>query len=262
MKKLASALAMLIALTGCLLALASCGGEETSSEAPAESSAAESKEESKAESKEESKDEPADESSEEAPAESSEEPVDESSEEPVEESSEAPTGTTTTDVASVSGTNLALNCKYTGAGAPNIDSQYTGGLTDGVVPEKLTYDPTWFAYWYNAKDAAVESKTNAPEGKDAIVLDLGGVKDIQVIRLLTMVGNVSGITAPAAVQFEYSEDGVKYTEIGTQNLTPQEGSAIAWIGYKLAEPVKAKTVRVTVFVDGTCWTFISELEVY
>ena len=74
MKKLAFALAMLIALTGCLFALASCGEEETSS-TPAESSAAAS--ETPAASSEEA---PAA-SSEEAPAESSEEAPAESSEE-------------------------------------------------------------------------------------------------------------------------------------------------------------------------------------
>ena len=75
MKKLAFALAMLIALTGCLVALASCGEEESS--APAESSAAASEtpaassEEAPAASSEEAPAEP----SEEAPAESSEEPA-------------------------------------------------------------------------------------------------------------------------------------------------------------------------------------------
>ena len=84
MKKLAFALAMLIALTGCLFALASCGEEEESS-APAESSAtasetpAASSEEAPAASSEEA---PA-ESSEEAPAESSEEAPIEASEDSV-----------------------------------------------------------------------------------------------------------------------------------------------------------------------------------
>ena len=91
MKKLAFALAMLIALTGCLFALASCGEEEESS-APAESSATAS--ETPAASSEEA---PAA-SSEEAPAESSEEAPAESSEEAPATSEDEPGEASETDV--------------------------------------------------------------------------------------------------------------------------------------------------------------------
>ena len=256
MKKIAFALALLIALTACLFALASCG-EETpaaSSEEPAASS-----------------EEPASSSSEVSfsinpsePEASSEEPAATSSEEPAEASSEepAPIGEASTDVSNLTGTNLAKGCKYTGADIMDCCGKYTASLTDGVVPEKLEYESTWYGYWYNAKDSAVEEKTNAPEGVGTIVLDLGAVKDVKAVRLLTMLGNTSGITAPSGISFEVSEDGTNYTSIGMQNFLPEEGSKVEWVGYQLAEAVKAQYVRVCVYVEGTCWTFISELEVY
>lgn len=258
MKKIAFVLAMLIALTGCLLALASCGDEPATSseEAPAASS-----------------EEPASSSSEvsfsinpsEPEASSEEEPAASSEEEPAtsEESGEpAPIEGASTDVSNLSGTNLAKGCKYTGADIMDCCGKYTASLTDGVVPEKLEYESTWYGYWYNAKDAAVETKTNAPEGVGTIVLDLGAVKDVKAVRLLTMLGNTSGITAPSAISFEVSEDGTNYTSLGMQSFLPGEGSTIGWVGYQLAEAVKAQYVRVCVYVEGTCWTFISELEVY
>ena len=257
MKEIAFVLAMVIALTGCLLALASCG-EETpaaSSEEPAASS-----------------EEPASSSSEVSfsinpsePEASSEEPAASSEEEPVATSSEepaAPIEGASTDVSNLSGTNLAQGCSYTGADVYSTEPKYSASLTDGVAPGELHYDATWFGYWYNKNDAAVETKTNAPEGVGTIVLDLGAVKDVKAIRLETMLGNTSGITAPSAISFEVSEDGTNYTNIGMQNFLPGEGSTVAWVGYQLENAVKAQYVRVCLYVEGTCWTFISELEVY
>lgn len=291
MKKLAFALAMLIALSCCLLALAACGDEETaSSEAPATS--AESTAESKAASSEapassseepaaSSEEEPAA-SSEEDPAASSEEGGDDSddedpSEEPGDDSSEESVDTTpidstvqidfegaTKEVEEVKGTNLAVGCSYTGAEPAVVQELvYGGSLTDEVCPLELDYTEEWFGYWYNPMNANCAALTNAPDGIGTIVLDLGSKEKIDLIRMYMFVGNTSGIAAPSEIKFEYSADGEDYISIGTQffGLAGEDNEGCRWVGFKLPYEVKAQYVRITM-TTAAVWTFMCELEVY
>ena len=288
MKKIALALAMLIALSGCLLALASCGDEETaSSEAPATSSEAPatSSEEPAASSEEPaaSSEEPAA-SSEEEPAASSEEGTDESgdenpSEEPGDESSEEEVSVDTTpidstveidfegatkDVDEAKGTNLAVGCSYTGAEPAVVQELvYGGSLTDEVCPLELDYTEEWFGYWYNPANANCAALTNAPDGIGTIVLDLGSKEKIDLIRMYMFVGNTSGIAAPSDIKFEYSADGKDYVSIGSQffGLAGEDNEGCRWVGFKLPYKVSAQYVRITM-TTAAVWTFMCELEVY
>lgn len=296
MKKIAFVLAMLIAMTGCLLALASCGEEETSSEASAESkteSVAESKEESAASS------EAADESSEEESvedesSEETEEPVesadpsedepsadDSSADEPDESSEEDEVSVDVTpidpdkvqvdmdgaspNVETATGTNLAVGCTYAGADLPNNPElqTYSGSLTDEICPLELDYNNEWFAYWYNTQNSNCDAWTNAPGGDAVIVLDLGSKEKINLIRLYMFVGNASGIAAPSTIKFEYSENGTDYISIGSQffGLANEDNEGCRWVGFKLPIKVSARYVRVSMKC-AACWTFMNELEVY
>lgn len=256
MKKLSFVLALVLALSCCLLA--SCGGNEEESSAVTSSADASSATSSAAASSEEASSEAA--SSEEASSEAASSEETSSEAESSEES--VPTAEATEGV-EPGDTNLALGATLTGADVWPDDPRYSASLNDGNAADALDYNDTWFGYWYNAGDADVESKTNAPGKLGTIVIDLGEVKEISAVRINAFLGNTSGILSPAGFVFEYSEDGENYVKFGEKTLeSPAEGdTTVAWVGYTLATPANAQYVRVTVLINGT-WTFVNEVEVY
>ena len=134
MKKLAFALAMLIALTGCLFALASCGEEEESS-APAESTPAASSEEAPAASSEE----PAA-SSEEEPAASSEEEPATSEDEPA-TSEDEPGETSETDVPDIGERVLFWVTHFNDGGVEGAGTIFTETDEGGAWWHHVSFKP-------------------------------------------------------------------------------------------------------------------------
>ena len=251
MKRLAFFLAVLVALTGCLVALASCGNEETSSEAPAESSAVESKEESKAESVEES----VEDSSEEAPAESSEEPVDESteesSEEPVESSDEAPT----TDVNLAAGKSYVISSLYPDTASASYPDEGGKSLTDGnKIPATAGYaEACWAGFNINTEDF----KEN---GYATITVDLGAKTDVSKFVIYSgseMIG--AGIKGIKSLEILVSDDGKTFKSIGSANSV--DSTTEAYITVEVIASASARYVQFRFNNNGN-WMFISEVEVY
>ncbi len=266
MRKLTLLLALIVVSSCCLLALASCGDNgETSSTAATSSvfSGAASSEDasSGAVSSEATSSEAA--SSEEISSE------DTSSEDTSSEETSSENGGTTaqaTEGVTPSGTNLALNCTYTGADAPDssLGGDYSASLTDGQAAEGLTFDASWFGYWYNDNAEDKASRTNTEGGVGTIVIDLGSVTAISAVRVNTFLGNSAGINAPKSMKFEYSEDGTNYVTFGEKSFeSAADGDVtVEWVGFTLSEAANAQYVRVTVTTTGVCWTFLNEIEVY
>lgn len=262
MKKLSVLLALLLMLT--CVALAACGGEEETSSAASVASSASSETSSAASSEASSVASSAASSADESSAASSE-----ASSEASSDTSSAPAAQTaeSTEGVEPSGTNLASGLKL--AGADPVDAalgNYPGNLTDGVFLAEggtFTFSTDWLGYWYNFKDAAVETKTNAPGGVATPIVDLGKATEIRAARIHVMLGNTSGIAAPSEIKFSYSEDGTNWVDFGAKTFEkPAENDkTFDWVGFTLAEPATAQYVRVSLKCTDT-WTFVDELEVY
>lgn len=267
MKKLSVLLALLLVLT--CVALAACGGEDETSSASSNASSASSEAESSASSEASSAASSADNSSAASSADNSSAASSEASSEASSDTSSAPVAQTAASTEGVepSGTNLAAGLKL--AGADPVDASlgnYPGSLTDGVFLEEggtFTFNTNWLGYWYNFKDAAVETKTNAPGGVAAPIVDLGKATEIHAARIHVMLGNTSGIVAPSEIKFSYSEDGTNWVDFGAKTFEkPAENDkTFDWVGFTLAEPATAQYVRVSLKCTDT-WTFVDELEVY
>ncbi len=259
MKKISLLLALVLVAT-CFV-LASCGGDETSSEAPATSTATSTATSSEA---------PADDSSEAPADESSEAPADESSEAPADDSSEpadvpsedpeAPTVESTEGV-EPSGDNLALDATLSGVDINTTNPAYNASLNDGVAAETISYDGSWFAFYENGDP----SKSNAPGRLAVIVIDLGEAKEITAARINAFLGNTSGIANPTGFTFEFSEDGENYTVFGekTMDRAEAEDKTVGWVGFTMTEAVSAQYVRITLNMgEANAWVFVNEVEVY
>lgn len=271
MKKITLLLALVLALSCCLLMLASCSedGNDTSSAAGTSSTAAASSEEA-ASSKEASSTAAA--SSEEAtsseePEESSEEPEESSEPETSEEEPAAGGTAESTEGVEPSGRNLAEGKTLTGADAVDASiGNYPGNLTDGVClaeGETFAISTDWLGYYYNADAIDIESKTNAPGGVAQPTLNFGETTEIKAARIHVFLGNFAGIVAPEEITFEYSEDGVNWVSFGTKTFSQAEANdtTVEWVGFTLTEPVSVQYVRVSLKRGGT-WTFVDEFEVY
>lgn len=255
MRKLSWILALVVLLTSCVCVLASCGGDDkNSSSAPSKTSSTEGSSSAASVSSDAA-----------ASSEEGSSSADSSSEETSsEESGTEPTGGVEGKIgveAPAGGTNLALNCSYTGgdpATHPDV-TRYSAKLTDGVAAAELAYDDTWFAYWKHA-NAEYDSMTNAPDGVGTLVIDLGEVKSVSMVRINTFLGNLSGILSPSGISVALSEDGENFTAMGSIELTASEGSEVAWVGFEAAA-ANARYVRVSIQLAGT-FAFLNEVEVY
>ena len=247
MKKIAFALAMLIALTGCLFALASCGDEPaTSSEEPAASS------EAPATSSEEpaaSSEEPA--ASSEEPAASSEEPV---SDEPAESSEEAPVVDPGTDNLAA-GKTYTISMLYPNTETANYPDEGGKSLTDGTkIPESAKYsEPCWAGFNISTADYQ-------ENGYATITVDLGEKKDVAKYVIYSgseLIG--SGIKGIKSLEILVSDDGTNFTSIGTADAV--DSTAEPYITVEVLAAASARYVQFR-FIGGANWMFISEVEVY
>ena len=248
MKKIALVLAMLIALSACMLAFAACGEEETSSEAPAESqaeSAAESKEEPAASSVEESICiEPSD------PEEPSEEP---SEEEPSEEPSE--------DEPAPAGDNLALgktyeiSTLYPNTAAASYPDEGGKSLTDGTKePSSAKYsDPVWAGFNIGTEDFQAN-------GYAYIIVDLGEKQDLSKFVITSGAETIgSGIKGIKTLEVLVSDDGKNFTSVGTKDAV--DSTSVPFITVEVNGSASGRYVQFR-FTGGANWMFISEVEVY
>lgn len=248
MKRIAFVLAMLIALMGCLVALASCGEETpaaSSEEAPAASSEeapAASSEEAPAASSEE---EPAA-SSEEAPAESSEE-------EPAESSDEEPVNPGDDNLAL--GKTYTISSLYPTTETANYPDEGGKTLTDGTkIPASSGYSE---ACWAGFNISTADYQAN---GYATITVDLGEKTDCSKFVIYSgseMIG--SGIKGIKSLEILVSDDGKEFTSIGTADAVDTTSEP-----YITVEVLKATSARYIQFrfVGGANWMFISEVEVY
>lgn len=222
MKKLSLVLALIFVLT---CALVACGGDETeTSSTPATSSEAQSKAESSAPVSSE--------------AESSEEPV--SSEEEV--SKEPITiPETATNVASGAETTFI-------SGTPS--TTYTASLTDGVVAEKVVYDPSWFGL----------GNGNKADGDYAwVIIDLGASYKLYQgrIHVGVAVADGAGVSVPYDVTFSFSEDGESFVGGAVVDMPTADGAT--WCEKTFDAPVYARYIKVKGIPAS--WFFFDEVEV-
>lgn len=247
MKKLAFVLAMLIALTGCLVALASCGDDTpatSSEEAPAASS------EAPAASSEEA---PAA-SSEEAPAASSEEAPAESSEEPAAESSdEEPADPGDTNLAA--GKTYTISMLYPTTETASYPDEGGKTLTDGVkIPDSAKYSE---ACWAGFNIGTADFQEN---GYAFITVDLGEKMDVAKYVIYSgseLIG--SGIKGIKTLEILVSDDGTNFTSIGTADAV--DSTTDPYIAVEILKSASARYVQFR-FTGNANWMFISEVEVY
>lgn len=273
MKKLAVLLALVMALSCCLLMLAACGdSEETSSPADASSEAASSEGTSSAENSSE-KEESSTPSEAESSEETSSEPTDESSEESSEESTDDtnPDATPNPD-----GKNLAAGKPYTKSQlyqqGESVDDagNKTWGWVDGIDP---TYDDTDNAELTDGIFAADDSTYSAEEwmgfhggcpdyatnGYSYFTVDLGDVYALS--RLVVYVGTTNltgGIGVPATVEFLVSEDGENFTSVGSLAPTDDPSSSVQAVELECNAAGQYVQVRMT----AANWMFVCEFEAY
>ncbi len=222
MKKLSLVLALIFVLT---CALVACGGDETeTSSTAATSSEAQSKVESSAPASSE--------------AESSEEPV--SSEEEV---SKEPVviPETATNVASGAETIFI-------SGTPS--TTYTANLTDGVVADKVVYDPSWFGL----------GNGNKVDGDYAwVIIDLGASYKLYggKIHVGFATADGAGVSVPYDVTFSFSEDGENFVGGSVVDMPTVEGAN--WAEKTFDAPVFARYIKVKAIPAS--WFFFDEVEV-
>lgn len=262
MKKLAVLLAIAMALSCCLLMLAACGdSEDTSSAAETSSDAASSNEETSGE-----------ESSAASDA-SFEETSDAVSDETTEES---PAGSEPDDGNDPENGNLALGKSYTKSQlfqqgeTVNDDGTKAWGwldtapvsypdsgdkeLTDG----KLAANDSGYGdeEWMGFHSGCPDYTTN---GYSYFTVDLGDSCDLT--KLVVYVGTSKlggGIGVPATVDFLVSEDGEKFTSVGS--VTPADDPNNSVLAVEQACSVTARYVQVR--MTAANWMFVCEFEAY
>ncbi len=277
MRKLSLLLALLLVAT-CFV-LASCGGDETSSEAPATSTATSSEapaDDSSEAPADESSEAPADESSEAPADESSEAPADDSSE-PADEPSEDPAPEKNPDAKPTNGENVAVGKTY-----EISDQFYMGGeevgwgydpngilsypdnnyeLTDGYIPTDGAPDGV---DKYNA-DCWMAFNQNTPaqteRGYGFVKMDLGESYVISEIAITTLKHTAAGINCPYNIEVMVSEDGESYVSAGVLDIQSElDGLANDSVHTLTIElDCTARYLEFRVISYG--WAFMGEIEV-
>ena len=271
MKKLAILLALVMALSCCLLMLAACGDSDDASSPAGTSSAATSSDKGtssaatsseKAESSAASKAESSEETT------SSEESAESS--EPVEESSEPeknPDAKPNPD-----NKNLALDKPYVKSmlhqqGGADVNWAWDDNapitypdtddaeLTDGEFPpEDASYDNAAFMGF-----AAGSKDYESNGGYSYLTIDLGEIYELS--RLVAYVGTSklgAGLNVPGGVEFLVSEDGETFTSVG--KIVPQDDASVPYIAVEQTCDVTAQFVQIR--LTGSGWMHICEAEVY
>lgn len=276
MKKIAILLALVMALSCCLLMLAACGESDDASSPADTSSAATSSEGTSSAATSSEKEESSVTSEAESSEEASSEPTEESSE-PTEESSEEPVDDETPDATpNPDGKNLAAGKSYTKSqlfqqGESTDDAgNKTWGWVDGIDP---SYPDTGDKELTDGKFAADDSTYSGEEwmgfhsgcpdyasnGYAYFTVDLGDVYALS--KLVVYVGTTNltgGIGAPATVEFLVSDDGKTFTSVGTISPTDDPSSSVQAVALDCNVTGQYVQVRMT----AANWMFVCEFEAY
>ncbi len=133
-----------------------------------------------------------------------------------------------------------------------------GGLTNGVRGSTDFRDGQWQGYWGTNLEATI---------------DLGEAKPISTLTTGFLQYNNAWIFLPEWVKYEYSDDGVNFTEYATvkNSVSPKEkGQFIHEFFADFEKPIVARYVRVTAKNMGKCpdwhdasgsdaWLFVDEI---
>jgi len=155
------------------------------------------------------------------------------------------------------GVNVAFEKTYSGAEVSPVGKYYSANLTDGKASDALVFDSNWFGFYYNK--GATADKINAPDGLGTVVIDLNEVVgNIIAARVHVWNCNSSGIAPAKSIKLYSSENGLRYTEVGSFAIP--SGNAPAWATITL-DNISARYVKVVLETQDT-WTFLNEIEVY
>ncbi|MBE6691951.1 MAG: hypothetical protein E7586_01290 [Ruminococcaceae bacterium] len=130
---------------------------------------------------------------------------------------------------------------------------YTANLTDGVAAGELTYDDSWFAFYYRTGG-------NTSNGVGTLVYDLGAVKGVHSLMVNAFVGNDSGIVAPTRITayIGQSADG-PFTKMGDFTFGTAYNN-VAWAS--LEKTANGRYVKIEVQGSDTDpFVFINEVMV-
>ncbi len=151
------------------------------------------------------------------------------------------------------GENLVLNRGYQ---APEAIRGYNASLTDGVIADNFqpaTSD--WYGLFCN--DAATDS--NAPAGKESIIIDLGNYYDLTRVALHTASADEYAVSAPLKVEiFACTTPEEGFTSIG--EIETEENYGVFWLKADI-EAQRARYVRFDIIL-GNYWAMLDEIEVY
>ncbi len=134
---------------------------------------------------------------------------------------------------------------------------YTGKLTDGVIPEKWEYgNAQWFGLFNNA--GATDGSPNAILGWGDFVFDLGAATELAQIRVCN--GNDNSLEQ-CVITVYTSNDGNSWDE-GIVLTAGENVNAVIWHEAVLLGKT-AQYVKVSATCPGnTYWSFLGEIEIY
>ncbi len=134
---------------------------------------------------------------------------------------------------------------------------YTGNLTDGIVPESFEYgDTRWFGLFNNI--GAADGSANAILGWGDFVFDFGTTIDLASIWVCN--GNDNSFMPPEMTVY-LSNDGANWTEAGTLSAGTNN-NGVVWYSENFYG-YSARYVKISVTCPGaTYWSFIGEIEIY
>lgn len=271
MKKIAILLALVMALSCCLLMLAACGDGEESS-APADDSAETSSKEESSVTEETSQPEDSSTTEETSEPEASE-PEDsepEASEPETSEPEKNPDAIPNPD-----GGNLALGKHYETSqlyqqGGQAVDWGWddnasiaypdTDGveLTDGLFPaDDASYDDPAFMGFAQGPDSS-PTPDYKENGYSYMTIDLEQVYELSKLVLFVGTSKTTAGTVPVSVEFLVSEDGETFTSVGTVN--PADDASISYIPVELECNVTGRFVQVR--ISSAVWMLVTEFEAY
>ena len=160
------------------------------------------------------------------------------------------------------GNNIARGCKVSYEPEPPMPYKNIAptALTDGLFGG-ATYVDSWVGW----------------EGIDAsIVLDLGKEQTFHSVRADFLHQLGAWILLPKAVEYEVSNDGVNFTQLGNSAIVIKEDRdqqvKFLWVEHREPQPVTARYIRIKVTgtkqcphwhygVGNPCWFFLDEIEV-
>ncbi len=157
--------------------------------------------------------------------------------------------------------NLAAGKEVLNAKINGSNPNYCADLTDGVIADAISTDVgVWFGYWYHSGSSpeVLAEKSNTEDGGVAIpTIDLGGVYELDSVRMHIVDEESWGICAPTSAIAQVSNDGVTFTDVETiTEFTP----GVTWVEFDLTGN-SAQYVRLAITLNSA-WFFLDEIEIY